>query len=317
MDFKGLDLNLLYVLDVLLQEKNVTRTGERIHLSQSATSGTLARLREFFSDELLVQIAHKLVLTPLAEELVGPVRDLLMRAEAIAHKVPVFNPAASNRRFRLMMSDYVTSVLMPEVLEMIERTAPGITLEILSNAENAVEVLERGEVDLLIMPKHYLAQNHPSEDLFDDGYVCVVWSHNKSIEDSLSLDQFLATGHVGVRLGTRQMPVFDEWAFERLGHRRRLEVVTMTFNTVPQLVIGTNRIATIPERLARRYAQHLPLKILPTPLELPRLVEMTQWHQFRQDDPAVTWFRGLLQKGADLSGHRILRSSQTASADTR
>jgi LysR family transcriptional regulator, nod-box dependent transcriptional activator len=317
MDFKGLDLNLLYVLDALLQEKSVTRTGERIHLSQSATSGALARLREFFDDELLVQIAHKLVLTPLAEELVAPVRDLLMRAEAIAHKIPVFNPAASNRRFRLIMSDYVTSVLMPEVLEMLERSAPGITLELLSNAENAVEVLERGEVDLLIMPKQYLSQYHPSEHLFDDGYVCVVWAHNKSIGDTLSIDQFLSIGHVGVRLGTRQMPVFDEWVFERLGHKRRLEVVTMTFNTVPQLVIGTTRIATIPERLARRYAQHLPLRILPTPMELPRLVEMKQWHQFREADPAVTWFRGLLQRAADLSGHRILRSAQTVSADAQ
>jgi len=305
----------LYVLDALLQEKSVTRTGERIHLSQSATSGALARLREFFDDELLVQIAHKLVLTPLAEELVEPVRDLLMRAEAIARKLPAFNPAASTRRFRLIMSDYVTSVLMPEVLEMIERTAPGVTLDLLSNAENAVEVIERGEVDLLIMPKQYLSPNHPSEDLFDDGYVCVVWSNNKSIEDNLSLDQFLAIGHVGVRLGTRQMPVFDEWVFERLGHKRRLEIVTMTFNTVPQLVIGTTPIATIPERLARRYAQHLPLRILPTPLELPRLAEMTQWHRFRQVDPAVTWFRGLLRTAAELSGHRILRSTEAVSAD--
>jgi LysR family nod box-dependent transcriptional activator len=94
--------------------------------------------------------------------------------------------------------------------------------------------------------------------------------------------------------------------FERLGHQRRLDVVTMTFNTVPQLVIGTSRIATIPERLARRYAQHLPLRILPTPVELPRLVEMTQWHSVRNADPAVTWFRGLLKQSAELSSHRIL-----------
>jgi hypothetical protein len=72
MDFKGLDLNLLIALDVLLQEKNITHTGERIHLSQSATSSALARLRSFFSDELLVQIGHKMVLTPLAEDLIKP-----------------------------------------------------------------------------------------------------------------------------------------------------------------------------------------------------------------------------------------------------
>ncbi len=308
MDFKGLDLNLLYVLDALLKERSVTRTGERIHLSQSATSGALARLREFFNDELLVQIGHKLVLTPLAEELVEPVRDLLIRAEAIAHKVPVFNPATSRRHFTLVMSDYVTSVLMPEVLEKLECTAPGLTFDLLSNAENAVEALERGEVDLLVMPKQYLASNHPSEDLFDDGYVCVIWSQNKSVGDSLSLEQFLESGHVGVRLGTRQMPVFDEQVFERLGHKRRFEVLTMTFNTVPQLVIGTKRIATIPERLGRRYAHHLPLRLLPTPVELPRLAEMMQWHRYRNEDAAVIWLRKLMKQAADLSGDRILCS---------
>lgn len=310
MDFKGLDLNLLYVLDALLQEKSVTRTGERIHLSQSATSGALARLRDFFHDELLVQIGHKLVPTPLAEGLVEPVRDMLMRAEAIAYKVPVFNPSVSTRRFKLVMSDYVVSVLMPEAVQLLESTAPGIAVDLLSNAENAVEVLDRGDVDLLILPRRYASPHHPSEALFDDGYVCVAWTENRAIGSSLSLDEYLAAGHVAVRLGTRQMPVFDELVFERLGHQRRLEVITATFNTVPQLVIGTSRIATIPERLARRYAQHLALRIFPTPVELPRLDEMTQWHSVRNADPAVTWFRELLKRSAVLSSHRTLGAAQ-------
>src|SRR5688572_31783698 len=79
MHLDGLDLNLLVVLDALFSEKSVTRTGERIHLSQSATSGALSRLREYFKDDLLVPVGRKMVLTPLAEELAQPLRDLLQQ----------------------------------------------------------------------------------------------------------------------------------------------------------------------------------------------------------------------------------------------
>src|SRR5688572_6354716 len=99
MDYKGLDLNLLVVLDALFAEKNITRTGERLHLSQSATSGALARLRDFFKDELLVHIGHKMALTPLAEDLVQPVRQALLQTERIIGTLPPFDPATSSRHF--------------------------------------------------------------------------------------------------------------------------------------------------------------------------------------------------------------------------
>ena len=101
MHLRGLDLNLLVVLNTLLEEKNITRTARRIYLSQSATSGALARLREFFENELLVQVGHKMVLTPLAESLVEPVRELLTVAQAIIDQRPDFDPVTSTRRFRI------------------------------------------------------------------------------------------------------------------------------------------------------------------------------------------------------------------------
>ncbi len=84
MRFNRFDLNLLVVLDALLTERNITRAGEKVFLSQSATSGALARLREYFDDPLLVQVGRKMVLTPLGESLIIPVRELLMKIQAIA-----------------------------------------------------------------------------------------------------------------------------------------------------------------------------------------------------------------------------------------
>ncbi len=302
MHFKGFDLNLLVVLDALFVEKNITRTGERIHLSQSATSGALARLREFFSDELLVQVGNKkMALTPLAEELAQPVREALLQAEQILHRVPVFNPKTSTRNFRLMMSDYVAIVLISNALPQIQDVAPGVTFELLSNAEHPVECLERGEVDLLIMPPQYISRLHPSEELFDDSYVCLVWSGNPELGDTISLDEYKRVGHVGVRLGHLQLPVFDEWFLERFGFERRIEVVTMTFDLVPRLVIGTRRLATVPERLAKRYVELFPLRAVTPPIEIPHLKEVAQWHKYRDSDSAIAWLRNLLRKVTEES----------------
>ena len=130
MDFGGLDLNLLVALDALFAEKSVSRAGERLHLSQSATSGALARLREAFHDPLLVQVGRRMTLTPLAEGLVEPVRDFLMQAEAILNNSPAFDPLNSTRKFRLLMSDYAQTVVMTEALPRLQNLAPGVTIEI-------------------------------------------------------------------------------------------------------------------------------------------------------------------------------------------
>lgn len=299
MNFSGLDLNLLVAMDALFAEKSISRAGERLHLSQSATSGALARLRDAFNDPLLVQIGRKMALTPLAEDLVEPVRDFLLQAEAILHKNPAFNPATSTRRFRLTMSDYVETVLMTEALSRIQRLAPGISFELLSNADGATDLLERGEIDLAIIPSKYLSPTHPSERLFDDEFTCVVWSGNTKVQGPLSLETYLSLGHIVVRFGRQQqVPTFDEWFIERFGHQRRIEVVTTAFNLVPQLLIGTNRVATLHLRLCRFYERYLPLKLLAPPLEIPRLEECLQWHGSRDRDPGTVWLRTILKSVA-------------------
>lgn len=306
MDFRGLDLNLLVALDALFTERSVSRAGERLHLSQSATSGALARLRYTFRDPLLVPVGRTMALTPLAEGLVGPIREFLLQAEFILHASPVFDPAASTRKFRLMMSDYVETVVMTEALPRIQRVAPAITFELLSNDGSLV--LERGEIDLSITPGRYLSKQHPSEPLFDDDYVCLVWSENTKVQRSLSLDQYLALGHVIVRYGRqRQLPAFDEWFRERF--ERRVDVVTTTFNLVPQLLIGTSRIATVHRRLATFYEQYLPLRFVPPPLEIPRLEEFMQWHKSRDPDPGTAWLRSVLKNALNSNASKERRQA--------
>ena len=124
MRFNKLDLNQLVVLDALLSERSVTRAAQRLFLSQSATSSAMARLREYFDDELLVQVGKAMVLTPRAEGLRRPVREVLRQIQAITNDSPEFDPATSDRKIVVETSDYVISVFLGEVLRRASVEAP-------------------------------------------------------------------------------------------------------------------------------------------------------------------------------------------------
>jgi len=296
MNLRHLDLNLLVALDALLTEQSITRASERLHLSPSATSGALARLREYFEDELLTQIGRRMVLTPLGELLRTSVRDCLLHIQATVELKPRFDPQSSTRKFTLMMSDYVSTVLMPAALRRLTQQAPGVCIELLANDNQPWETLERGDIDLLVLPENFVSKEHPSELLFTDDFVCLCWNGNTQIAESVSEEQFFAMSHVVAQPGRQRPPTIDTWFFERFGHARRVEVVAMSFNTLPHLLVGTNRIATVHRRLARVYSGALPLRILEAPIPMPPLVEAIQWHRYRERDPGRIWLCQVLRE---------------------
>lgn len=299
MHLNGLDLNLLVVLDALFTERNVTRTSERIHLSQSATSAALGRLREFFEDDLLIPVGRKMVLTPRAEGLVGPVRDLILRTKALIGPDSSFDPRQSTRSFKIMMSDYAATVLMPEIVARMEDRAPGITIEILSLLDSPLRAVERGDIDLLIFPREMVkAPHHPCEDLFHENYVCIAWTKNPLVGNKLSLKQYLALGHVGFRARIQEAPTLDTLAVEKLGYDRRIEIFATAFNLVPELIVGTRRIATVHRRLAIKHAAFLPIKLLKPPIDIPPFTEAIYWHKYRDSDTGIRWLRKVIHEAA-------------------
>lgn len=299
MKLSQFDLNLLVALDALLAEKNVTHAGMRIHLSQSATSAALARLRSFFQDQLLVPVGGKMVLTPIAKSLVKPVRSLLLQAQATIAMKAQFDPAHSRRHFSVAVSDYVATVFLADALTLVQRQAPHVTFELVPTSERAVEALEAGTLDFLIAPDVFAPKTHPKVPLFEDAHTVIAWSGNSSLGKSISLEQFLNMGHVAIHVGEGPGPNFDELFLRRLKYKRRAEVVAHSFDVVPHLVVGTNRIATVGTRLAKKYAQFLPLKLIPLPIEVPPMTEVLQWHKYHNQDPAHIWLRGVLKGNAE------------------
>ena len=299
MHFRQLDLNLLVALHALLDEKNITQAGKRVHLTQSAMSGALARLRQYFGDDLLVQVGRKMVPTPLGESLIEPVREILIKVKTTIETQPGFDPVSSTRRFSLMMSDFCATVLMLEVTQRAEQLAPRVSFEILSNnVEDPFGFLDRADIDALVMPANLLSADHPQEVLFEDDFVCIVWTGNNAVGDSLTLEQYLDLGHVICEFNRGRTAMADEWYMRHHGHSRRIDIITTTFNAMPLHVVNTRRIATLHRRLARYYAGILPIRLLPAPVPIPKIVEAVQWHSLFDADPGIAWLRQLLKESA-------------------
>jgi LysR family nod box-dependent transcriptional activator len=297
--FHKLDLNLLVALDALLTHRHVTRAAERLCLSQSAMSGSLSRLRAHFKDDLIVQIGRKMVLTPLGESIAQPLRDLLAQTETLINSTPRFDPASSDRTFVIIMSDYAAQVLMMRVLQSVAREAPNVKVSIDRLTEDNLENFKRGDHELLLIAEQGSVTTCERDHIFDDDYVCVVWSGNKNVGRTITTEQYLSMPHVVAQFPYGRLNTHDEQHLQRIGMKRNVVVTTPTFTLVPLFVIGTDRIATVHSRLAFQCAQYLPLKILPSPVKFPRLREVLQWQSHLATDPALHWLRDLLKRTAE------------------
>lgn len=289
MRYQRLDLNLLTALRALLTERNVTRAGEQLHVSQSAMSGMLARLREYFDDQLIVPVGRKMELTPLAETLAEKVNDLMVRLDATLATRPDFDAATSRRSFSIVASDYLAQVLMVDVLREVHVEAPGITVEFRLPSNTAAVDLENGEVDFVINPARFTTPNQASTVLFEDTYHVVVDKDNPEVGDRVTLEQYRASRHVTLELNGR--PQFETWFITEHGALPRVEVVVNSFGLLPQLVVGTRRLATLHTRMALQVARQYPVRLVPLGFPAPPLVETLQWHRYRDLDPASQWLR--------------------------
>lgn len=298
MRFNKLDLNLLVALDALLTERSVSRAAERVHLSQSAMSNALARLREHLEDDLLVQVGRHMELTPRAEVLVDAVRDVLVRIDATVSAQPQFKPAESDREFRILVSDYSTATLIPHLLALAYEQSRSVRFKLLPQVSQPGRALERGEADVLIIPTPYCSPEHPMETLLEETFSCLVWSASRWAAQGITLAGYGSAGHVVVQPAGSAQAAVEAWFATQQGQPRRIEVSAHSFAASVHLVVGTERIATVHHRLAVQAQRWLPVLLLPPPLPIPPMQQGLQWHKYRTADPGLVWLRGLLHAAA-------------------
>ena len=156
---------------------------------------------------------------------------------------------------------------------------------------------------MLIIPTGYVSPDHPREALFEEKFVCMVWKDSAMARGELTFDRYVSAEHAGMRPTGSGVDAFAGWFLKRFGVTRRMTVTTYSFLAVPALVVGTERIATVHERLADRLVHAWPLEIRPCPVEIQVMEQSMQWHKFRTKDPGLMWLRSLLVEAARRIDH--------------
>lgn len=301
MDLSRFDLNLLRALDVLLDERNVTRAAERLFVTQQAASSSLQRLRRHFGDELLTRIGRHLEPTPLARSLAGPVRETLLAAQAALDTRPTFDPQTMRATCRVAISDYTLVVLLPHFLQRLSATAPQIRCEIEPIAKNSFDRLAMGDLDFCLTAhdvklygSHRPGSRILSTPMFDDDFVCVVDSAMVDISKGISLSTYQRLRHNTVAFGEGVSTIVEKaWAASDFEYE--VAVTAPNFAALIFMLPGTPLIATAQRRLAHTLAPRLGLSIAECPLKIPKLQEALMWHERSELDPAHRFLRGTFE----------------------
>lgn len=296
MRFQGLDLNLLVALDVLIEERSVSRSAERLHLSQPAMSAALRRLRDYFNDPILAAHGKKMIPTPHALRLREALRAVLTDVERMVSLSTQFDPATSQRRFRIGTSDYLSIVLFTRLIPELERIAPGVTLELVQPSDAMMAMLDQGELDLLITPAEHVSPDHPTELLFEERHVVAGCATNPLMQRPMSEEDFLGAGHVAVEIGRLRPTSFAETFLREQGKERRIEVLVSSFAVAPEMLVNTRRLAVMHERLARAYAERIAIRFVEMPFAFPIMREMLQYNRTRSEDAGLRWLMDLIKQ---------------------
>ena len=324
MRLASLDLNLLIALDVLLDEASVTRAAERLQLGQPAMSASLARLRRYFDDDILTRVGNRYELTPLAVQLRRRTTAALASVERVFEKSPTFDPAQSEREFKIMCSDYAIATIAAAVTRLVSAEAPRVRMNF---AVLPPELRKREEeilrsVDAVVLPHGYLPEAL-FEDMFCDDWVALVGTQNTRVGEALTMEHMAELPWV-VTYNRTLSTVEGARQLTMHGIEPRAEVMVDSFLAVAPLIAGTDRIALIPSRIALRLAAMGDVRVMPCPFEAVPLTEALWWHPVHDSDSGHAWLRGLFHEAAEAlkadrlpSGHptpeaRALRPEITA-----
>ena len=303
MHFNRLDLNLLVGLDALLQEKSVTRAAERLHLTQPTMSGALRKLREHFNDPLLERTGRTMELTPRAEELVNPVREILINIQGLEDSDDFFDPGRVRRSFSIAMTDVVSRLFLPEIMKRLVSEAPGVSLQIEPFTPDMHEQLVNGELNLVIRADfhspqiHSIMENLADEFLFEDQWVCAVSADHPTVGDELSLEEFVELPHASLRF-PGEVTTLQEISLMQASLDIDIRLAASNFFTLFNALPGTSLVTLLPRLMAERLGGSTPVRLLSPPFEISPLREMLVWHSRDSTDAGHRWLRDLFKEVA-------------------
>lgn len=296
IDVAATDLNLLVVLDVLLQERNVTRAAKRLHRTQSATSHALGRLREQLGDPILVRVGGEMRPTPKAERLAGDVSRILRTISRVLAHEGAFDPVTTDRVFTLAGPDFVAATL-PVLLARMSKATPSAGVELVPAGAGMLRDVADGRVDVAIAPTSVAKV----DGLRSAHLVSLDWAvyarADHPAAQSWDAKAWSAYPHVRVRTSGGESPVDVAARAQKLS--RRAGPYLPHFLLAPPLLARTDLLMTVPRAVLADFAPRFGLVALPCPVKLAPIELSIFWSAQLDRDPAVTWFRQTLSEAAD------------------
>ena len=295
MNLASIDLNLLLVFDAIMKEKNVTRAGERIGMSQPAMSNALNRLRYHLKDELFVRSSEGMLPTPRAIELSTPIRSALDGIET-ALDPSEFNPLTSTRTFSIGTNDYCVSILIPKLAAAMQKDAPNINIRLVSSAGHTFEMLDSQEIDFGISAISEVPDRYGNEICIEDKYVLLMRTNHPLSKGTITNDRFVNARHMVISpRGETHGFVDDDLA--EIGMKRTIAMTVNHFSSAPGILANSDLILTAPKRFADAFAPLYSLITRPAPFTGDQTFSSVKliWHKKLANHSGHIWFRKYLQ----------------------
>lgn len=285
----GLDLNLLVAFRAIMDTRSVTGAAQQLHLTQPAVSNALQRLRNYFGDELFVPSGNRMLPTPFAERLAGPVKSILADSTALLAAARPFDPISADRLFVIAAPDDVTDVLIAPALNHLFAEAPGIRLDIVPLTADQWTPLMSGDVDMHIVPRAFAVPSQPTFPLYDDDYVVLGDRGNTALRHGMTGPELRRFRIVGALIvAPRRMT----GAHAPQMVARLLDAASVTvknFSQLPSLIAGSDRISVVPRRHAEIMCRSYPLKTYDMAEKVPPLEMVLQIERKRENDAGLQW----------------------------
>jgi DNA-binding transcriptional LysR family regulator len=296
-DLRRIDLNLLVALDVLIEERNVTRAAERLALTQPTVSAMLARLRDLFDDPLFVRSQRGLLPTPRAQALALSLKEWLADARGLVAG-EAFDPGTATLTASISANDYIQSALLIPLVERLRREAPNVRLAVRSpEVCHGTAPFANGVIDLCIATTSEIPScDLPARLLYHERYICVVRQGHPLAGARVTLEQFCRFPQVAVATTESPFTGPADQALAQIGRRRQVVLSVPGFLVLPEVLATDDLIAVVPERVVR--GRMSGLRTFTPPVPIPEFSVVALWHQRLHKDPAHRWLRGLVAETA-------------------
>lgn len=288
---RSINLNLLPILDLLLSTHSVSQTAKRLHMSQSAVSDALARLRAQFNDELLVRSGRGMQPTPFAGQLLPTVRDLMMRVEGML-QMPDVDPARMQREFIIATADPVIMTLGSTLCDRLCELAPQSSIRFVDLHRQDYDRLRDLSLDLVIVPRGFIrAEGLYEAALYEETFVCIARRNHPRIRTGITAELYASLPHAAYRTRENASPGMDT---RLLGLEQRDVIMVPNFSLLPFVVERTDAIALIQKRVAERFQDSCDIILHAAPVPLPPLEVCMYWAQGHHQDREHQWLRAQL-----------------------